>query len=217
MRVSAQLSLLAKQLFPGSSYDEELASAGIDSLVRIAEARVYGEGGEGSGRSRELLSEEARGDLRRSLKETLFWMRRFRASDELVAFIADSWVIAQREMLQRLIADRGEIEARFGLNAGLIRSLDLDLSDRHNGGRTVAAITLDSGLKLIYKPRDIGIEVWFFDFLSQLNVLGAPLPFRALKAIARDGYGCLNRRREGASWRKNLWQRTSGGADQRRG
>jgi type 2 lantibiotic biosynthesis protein LanM len=185
MRANAQLSLLAEKLFPGLSYGEQLALPSVDTCARQAEARVYEE----SELYREALSEEARAEMRQSLMETLSWMLLFRVPGELVQSTVDAWVPAQREMLRRIVADRGEIEARFGRDAGLVRSLDLDLSDRHSGGRTVAAITFDSGLRLIYKPRDIGIEAWFSGFLSKLNELGAPLPFRLLEILSREEYG----------------------------
>jgi type 2 lantibiotic biosynthesis protein LanM len=101
----------------------------------------------------------------------------------------DSWVQAQCEMLHRLTADRAEIERRFGLDAGRIVSLELDLSDRHSGGRTVASFAFESGLKLIYKPRQLGIEAWFAELQRRLNTLGAPLPFRPLEVVSRESYG----------------------------
>jgi type 2 lantibiotic biosynthesis protein LanM len=185
MRANAQLSLLAERLFPGSSYEALLRSASVERNAADAVQRVRLE----CELDREPLSEEAWLAMRRSLAETLAWMQLFAVPEDRIRTVIDEWVQAQCEMLRRLAADRAAIEVHFGCGAGQVVALDLDLSDRHRGGRTVAAFTFDSGLKLIYKPRDIGIEAWFTGFQTCLNELGAPLPFLALQALTREGYG----------------------------
>jgi type 2 lantibiotic biosynthesis protein LanM len=185
MRANAQISMLAERLFTGSSYNELLESASVDRTVCRAETRVRDEKGiEGA-----TLSDGAWLHMRHSLAESLAWMLLFRVPEERLQGVVDAWVAAQGEMLRRLAADQALIETRFNRDARRITSLDLDLSDRHCGGRTVAVLTFDSGLRLVYKPRDIGIEAWFASFQERLNGLGAPFPFRHLRAIACEGYG----------------------------
>jgi lantibiotic modifying enzyme len=187
MRANAQLSLLAERLFSGSTYDELLRSALVEEYSLKAARRVREE----SGLDAESLCGEAWMQMRQSVAESLAWMLPFRIPREHVQDSIDAWVGAQCEMLRRVAADRAEIEARFGLAARRILSLDLDLSDRHGGGRSVSALTFDSGLRLIYKPRDSGIEAWFADFQTRLNELGAPFPFRPLRVLPREGYGWM--------------------------
>jgi type 2 lantibiotic biosynthesis protein LanM len=185
MSVNARLARLAEQLFPRSSYDELVNSAVIGRYAQDAAERVRDEGGSDT----EALSEAAWCDQRNSFAELIAWMLLFRVSEDRLQASVDSWVTQQCEILRRLAIDRAEIEACFGLDAGHIAALELDLSDRHNGGRTVAALTFESGLKLVYKPRDSGIESWFNSFLAGLNELGAPLHFQALRVVAREEHG----------------------------
>jgi len=187
MRADVQLSLLAERLFPGSSYDGLLRSALVADFAAEAGERVRA----ASALDDESLCGEAWLRMRQSLAESLAWMLLFRVRRDRMQDSIDAWVRAQSEMLRRVVADRAAIEARFGLEARRILALDLDLSDRHGGGRSVAAITFDSGLKLIYKPRDLGIEAWFSDFQMRLNALGAPLPFRSPCVLPREGYGWM--------------------------
>lgn len=64
-----------------------------------------------------------------------------------------------------------------------------DLSDRHNGGRAVLALQFSSGLRLVYKPKDLGTDEAFFSILTWLNCNGAPLQFRTLRVLRKPGYG----------------------------
>jgi type 2 lantibiotic biosynthesis protein LanM len=181
----SQMSRLAESLFPGS-FSPEFHTAGVvEDLTRWGEQQLRAQLGFHS----EALSEEAWDTLRRSLAMTLAWMRVFSLSADRLQALVDAWVRQQCEMVQRLAEDRGEIEALFGHDAQRIFSLDLDLSDRHSGGHSVAIFTFESGLKLVYKPRDLGIERWFAGFQASLNGMGAPQPFRVLGIIAREGYG----------------------------
>ena len=190
MRANVQLSLLGERLFPGFSYRSALvAEYAAEAGERVRAASALDD---------EILCGEAWLQMRQSLAGALAWMLLFRVHHDPMQDSIDAWVRAQCEMLRRVIADRAAIEARFGLEARRVLALDLDLSDRHGGGRSVGAITFDSGLKLIYKPRDLGIEAWFADFQTRLNSLGAPLPFRPPCVLPREGYGwmeCVAHRR----------------------
>ena len=51
------------------------------------------------------------------------------------------------------------------------------------------AITFNQGPRLIYKPKDLGIDLAYNDLLAWLNRRGAPVALRPLLVLARDGYG----------------------------
>jgi lantibiotic modifying enzyme len=101
------------------------------------------------------------------------------------------WIDAQLELLRRLHRDLVEIKRCFSprVACGRLTALELDLSDPHDHGRSVAVLTFESGLKLVYKPRDVRIEVWYFQALARLNDIGAPLPFYVPRILARENYG----------------------------
>ena len=102
----------------------------------------------------------------------------------------DFWVDASREFLERLANDHDAIQSEFDVDdLGLVNDLRASLSDPHNGGRTVIRVRFESGLQLIYKPRDVSLEKAYFELLDWLNRHNAPLPLRVLKVITRDGYG----------------------------
>jgi type 2 lantibiotic biosynthesis protein LanM len=107
----------------------------------------------------------------------------------LVSICIKDWKAANQEFLLRLEQDRGELEKLFGPGvASEITSLDPALSDRH-AGRTVLGVTFASGLKLIYKPRDMMLERSYFGLLEWLNSNGAPIDYRVVKILEKPGYG----------------------------
>jgi len=52
---------------------------------------------------------------------------------------------------------------------GRIVSVETDMGDTHNGGKSVAQLVFDTGLRLVFKPRNMGIEVAFQSLLTWLN------------------------------------------------
>jgi type 2 lantibiotic biosynthesis protein LanM len=50
-------------------------------------------------------------------------------------------------------------------------------------------VTFASGLKLVYKPKDLGIEQAYVNLLAWLNQHSAPLPFKLFQVLNRSGYG----------------------------
>jgi len=109
----------------------------------------------------------------------------------LVATVTDFWVDASQEFLQRLTSDWSTIEQTFQADRelGEIVSIQPSLSDPHNNRRSVIAVTFSSGLKLIYKPKDLGLEAAYFQLLTWLNQQGISLPFKLLKVLNRSSYG----------------------------
>ena len=111
---------------------------------------------------------------------------------QLMRFLG-TWTESTNEFLGRLDDDLGDISRHFcaGADPGPVVRVEAGLSDRHNGGRRVLGVTFAEGLRLIYKPRDIGVEAAFGGFLEWVARLGldpAPAPIRALP---RDGYGWI--------------------------
>lgn len=119
---------------------------------------------------------------------------------KLVATTIDFWVEATGEFLQCLQADLSEIRQLFlgeqihseesAINQlGKVREIKAALSDPHHRGRSAIAITFASGLKLIYKPKDLGLEVAYNQFLTWCNQRQIPLSLKVLKVLNRQNYG----------------------------
>jgi type 2 lantibiotic biosynthesis protein LanM len=109
----------------------------------------------------------------------------------LIATVAGQWVEMAAELLERLACDRGAIRAAFqpGSELGPVTDLQTRLSDPHHGGRTVMIVTFASGLKVVYKPRDLGLEEAWFGLLGWCNGNGAPLPLRQLRVLNHSTHG----------------------------
>lgn len=115
-----------------------------------------------------------------------------------IATAVDLWVEATADFLQRLKADADEIIRVFYPNCSQIvpttplrKVIEIkpSLSDPHNGGNTVIALTFECGLKLIYKPKTLGVEAAFTQFLEWCNRQGLPLEFKVLKVCDRQTHG----------------------------
>ncbi|MFB2917597.1 type 2 lanthipeptide synthetase LanM family protein [Aerosakkonema funiforme] len=110
----------------------------------------------------------------------------------LMATAIDFWVEEIADFLQRLQVDLPEIQQTFSPsqpNLGKVIDIKPSLSDPHHQGRTVIALTFESGLKLVYKPKGLGAEVAFTQFLDWCNQQDIPLHFKVLKICDRSNYG----------------------------
>lgn len=119
------------------------------------------------------------------------FFREYSMLARLAAHTVDDWADATIELLRRLEQDQDAIRRRFGAGAGpgAVVAVESGLSDPHNGGRSVVALSFASGPRLVYKPKDLGIERAFGGLLAWLNEQGAPLPFKILNVLDRPGYG----------------------------
>jgi len=115
----------------------------------------------------------------------------YRIMARLLAVAVAQWVGKVGEFEQRLLDDLPDIESVFNRRKplGMAVAVRTGLSDPHDNGRTVIAVEFSSGFRLIYKPRSLGIEKAYFDFIAWLNHAGGLLPFRVLAILDRGDYG----------------------------
>jgi type 2 lantibiotic biosynthesis protein LanM len=134
--------------------------------------------------------------------ELLSFFQKYPVLGRLIATRIDFWVKATAEFLQYLKADKEEIKQVFiqsqpnvdrvsqsPIELGKVVEIQSDLSDPHKGGRCVIALTFESGLKLVYKPRNLGLEVAYNEVLEWCNQQDVPLPFKIFKVLNRQNYG----------------------------
>jgi type 2 lantibiotic biosynthesis protein LanM len=137
--------------------------------------------------------EQYKAFIKQMLKQggLLSFFQKYPVLARLVATAIDFWVEAIGEFIMRLASDWSKIQQTFYNNAelGQVVSIEPFLSDPHKNGRSVIALTFASGLKLIYKPRDLGLEEIYFNLLAWFNQQGYPLPFKLLKVLNRSIYG----------------------------
>lgn len=109
----------------------------------------------------------------------------------LVATVIDFWVESTYEFLLRLKADFSLLETKYTSPLGKVNAIAPNLSDAHQRGRSVISLTFASGLKLIYKPKNLGLEVAYNQFLSWCNQHSHLIPFRVLQVIDRQTHGWI--------------------------
>jgi type 2 lantibiotic biosynthesis protein LanM len=121
----------------------------------------------------------------------LSFLQEYSVLARLLSVTTDLWVDATEEFLQRLASNWGNIQQTFQgeTELGQVVNVQSDISDPHNNGRSAIAVTFDSGLKLIYKPKDLGSEQVYFKLLAWFNDHGAPLPFKLLKILNYSTHG----------------------------
>lgn len=124
---------------------------------------------------------------------TLF--QKYPVLGRLIATAVNFWVDFTAEFLQRLSEDKADIQrifGKFGSNQdylGKVTEIKTSLSDSHKQGRTVILLTFESGLKLVYKPKDLGLEVGFNQFLDWCNHHSQLLDFKVIQVLNRNKYG----------------------------
>jgi hypothetical protein len=109
----------------------------------------------------------------------------------LMATITRQWIAATREFVLRLDADLATICKNF-LNADVempVAAIEGGLSDPHNSGRSVAIVAFAVGGRVVYKPKDLRLDVAWHVLVERLNQAGAPIELKAARAVPRDGYG----------------------------
>jgi type 2 lantibiotic biosynthesis protein LanM len=108
----------------------------------------------------------------------------------LISTIVRQWIETSREFIQRLDADLPLIRSvvQAGGQGGVIQ-LQGDFSDPHNGGRSVKIVIFADGSKVVYKPKDLRVDVAWQRLTDCLNRAAPPVELRTARALARDGYG----------------------------
>jgi class II lanthipeptide synthase len=121
----------------------------------------------------------------------------------LVATTIDFWVESTEEFLRRLELDWPAIRRVFEPSQSpapdrrpthppIVAAVRCSLSDPHNRGRQVMALTLSSGQKVIYKPRDVSLEAGYYQLVAWCNKhAGLPLSLRVVRVLPCSGYGWM--------------------------
>ncbi|MCP6762977.1 MAG: type 2 lanthipeptide synthetase LanM family protein [Fischerella sp. CENA71] len=121
----------------------------------------------------------------------LTFFHKYPVLGRLVATAVNFWVESTVEFIQRLARDRRDIQRIFGSTSpnGKVATIQTSLSDPHKRGRSVVLLTFESGLKLVYKPKDLGLETAFNKFLTWCNYHSQLLDFKVIQVLNRDDYG----------------------------
>jgi type 2 lantibiotic biosynthesis protein LanM len=87
----------------------------------------------------------------------------------------DHWLSTSVEVLYHLCTDWSAIREGFsnGSDPGILEELWGGAGDTHREGRSVHIVRFTNGLRVVYKPRSLAIDVHFQELLGWLNDHGA--------------------------------------------
>ncbi|MEQ1912675.1 MAG: type 2 lanthipeptide synthetase LanM, partial [Vicinamibacterales bacterium] len=103
----------------------------------------------------------------------------------------EQWIENTSRLCQRVAVDLPRLGRHFGECERPIVSISTRLSDRHNGGQSVASLIFANGRQLIYKPRSVRPEIFFNRVLHWINRHGLTLKLGTVRALDRGAYGWM--------------------------
>ena len=101
----------------------------------------------------------------------------------------ECWRKMTIELFSRLIDDWDILQRTFNFQNEKIKNIEIGVGDTHGGARSVAIITLDGGLKFVYKPRPVSIEKHFYQFLEWINDKGNTPKLPSLTIVDKGTHG----------------------------
>lgn len=177
----------AARLYLSRSLLKELTSLSAPAIYeRFVKARNARETPPAAGTSLydQFVAEMKAGGFRRLFEDKPVLLR-------LMATLTRQWIDTSREFVLRLDADLPAIR-RDLLNSGAasrVARIEGDLSDPHNQGHSVQIVTFEDGSRVVYKPKDLRLDVAWHALIERLNHAEPPLELKAVRAISRAGYG----------------------------
>jgi class II lanthipeptide synthase len=154
----------------------------------------------------ELHIARLEGRLRGETAEARFedFIRRLSEEGSIVGLLAKYPVLARQlmlttgqwadylyEFLTHLCLDWRSIRTAFTPDGdpGPLVDVEAEKGDRHRSGRSVLLLRFGSGMRLLYKPRSLGVDVHFQELLSWLNDRGAKPALRTLAMLDCGTHG----------------------------
>ena len=108
-----------------------------------------------------------------------------------IAIKTANWITNTSEFLSRLERDYHEIVSHFSgsTQMGRLTEYKSGISDSHNHGKSVISLKFESGLKLIYKPKNLELELAFTELLLWFNEKGLEPGLKPLDVLQKGHYG----------------------------
>lgn len=109
----------------------------------------------------------------------------------LTATIVRQWIDTTIELFTRLHCDITKIRTFITHSAPSIKvqAIGGDLSDPHNFGHSVQILTFEDRTKLVYKPKDLRLDVAWYDLIVRFNTRSPPVDLKPVQTIACQDYG----------------------------
>jgi len=109
----------------------------------------------------------------------------------LIALVTRQWINTSSIFLQRLMNDFSELSHLYLENEKnpQINEIKGDLSDPHNFGFSVLILETLAGSKIVYKPKDLKLDVEWSALIEKLNLNNPSIKLKAARTSAKNGYG----------------------------
>jgi len=126
-------------------------------------------------------------------RAALRFLREYPVLARLLTECIHNWADASFEFLEHLAEDWQLIRSTFCSQGdpGVLVGVDAGAGDYHKLGRSVIIGTFSSGLRLVYKPRSLAVDLHFQELLAWLNSRGAHPQFRTLTILDRTDHGWM--------------------------
>jgi type 2 lantibiotic biosynthesis protein LanM len=123
----------------------------------------------------------------------LTFLRTYPVAARLCGTVTGLWIDTVAEFLERLDADAPDLARTFGggREPGTVASIEASLSDPHLGGRSVLIARFTSGLRVVYKPRPVGMERFYAEVVESVNRAGGLHPLKSLAVLSRPTHGWI--------------------------
>src|SRR5262249_55606568 len=131
-----------------------------------------------------FIDEMKSGGFRRLFEEKPVLLR-------LIAVLTRQWIDTSRELVTRLDADLSAIRRdilRSNTDSPVV-SIAGEFSDPHNGAVSVRITSFADGAGVVYKPKDLRLDIAWHNLIERLNQDAPPIDLKAVRSIASDGYG----------------------------
>ena len=138
----------------------------------------------GTSHYHEFVAEMKAGGLRHLFEDKPVLLR-------LMASITRQWIDTSREFVLRLDADLATIRREL-LDSGadaLVTKIEGDLSDPHNHGHSVQIVGFEDGSRVVYKPKDLRLDLAWRNLVERLNQAAPPFKLKAVRTLTKEGYG----------------------------
>jgi class II lanthipeptide synthase len=103
----------------------------------------------------------------------------------------EHWLASTLTFLRDLASDWSAIEdwLKSDVPVGRLTAVQAHLGDSHCGGRSVVVATFASGLRLVYKPRSLAVELHFQELLTWISARVDGLVFKTVNILDRGTHG----------------------------
>ena len=104
---------------------------------------------------------------------------------------AELWLASSVAFLRELAEDWPALCGWLDPDAPATRlaAVQAQLGDSHRGGRSVIVAAFDSGLRLVYKPRSLAVDLHFQELLDWIGSRADGLTFKAVQILDRGTHG----------------------------